>query len=238
MVQHACAEHLIPCTLELGGKSPQIVFDDADFDAAVPIVCKAIVQNTGQTCSAGSRVLVQSQVYDDFMGAVAKEFTKLRAGTPEMDLDCGPVINAKQRGPRAELHRQCARGRHSGDRRRADRARRTEWRLLCDADAVRKGAARQPAGAGGGLRPGARGLPLHGRGRCDQAGELDRLRARRCGLDQGWRPPAAASPRRFAPARSSSTAMALAAASNCPSAAPARAAMAARRALPRWRSSL
>lgn len=98
MVQHACAEHLIPCTLELGGKSPQIVFDDADFDAAVPIVCKAIVQNTGQTCSAGSRVLVQERVYDDFMGAVAKEFTKLRAGTPEMDLDCGPVINAKQRG--------------------------------------------------------------------------------------------------------------------------------------------
>ncbi|MGO4781322.1 aldehyde dehydrogenase family protein, partial [Lysobacter sp. 2RAB21] len=51
MVQKACAENLIGCTLELGGKSPQIVFDDADFDAAVPIVCKAIVQNTGQTCS-------------------------------------------------------------------------------------------------------------------------------------------------------------------------------------------
>jgi aldehyde dehydrogenase (NAD+) len=98
MVQHACADHLIPCTLELGGKSPQIVFDDADFDAAVPIVCKAIVQNTGQTCSAGSRVLVQKHVYDEFMGAVATEFSKLRAGTPEMDLDCGPVINAKQRG--------------------------------------------------------------------------------------------------------------------------------------------
>lgn len=97
LVQHACAENLIACTLELGGKSPQIVFSDADFDAAVPIVCRAIVQNTGQTCSAGSRVLVQRQVYDDFVGAVAKEFVKLRAGTPEMDLDCGPVINAKQR---------------------------------------------------------------------------------------------------------------------------------------------
>lgn len=96
-VQRACADNLIACTLELGGKSPQIVFSDADFDAAVPIVCKAIVQNTGQTCSAGSRVLVQRQVYDDFVGAVAKEFVKLRAGTPEMDLDCGPVINAKQR---------------------------------------------------------------------------------------------------------------------------------------------
>lgn len=98
LVQNACAENLIPCTLELGGKSPQIVFDDADFDAAVPVVCKAIVQNTGQTCSAGSRVLVQQGVYDAFMGAVAKQFSKLQAGTPEMDLDCGPVINAKQRG--------------------------------------------------------------------------------------------------------------------------------------------
>jgi aldehyde dehydrogenase (NAD+) len=98
IIQKACADNFITCTLELGGKSPQIVFDDADFDAAVPIVCKAIVQNTGQTCSAGSRVLVQRNVYDDFVGAVARQFSKLRAGTPEMDLDCGPVINAKQRG--------------------------------------------------------------------------------------------------------------------------------------------
>lgn len=98
IIQKACADNFITCTLELGGKSPQIVFDDADFDAAIPIVCKAIVQNTGQTCSAGSRVLVQKTVYDEFIGAVAKQFSKLRAGTPEMDLDCGPVINAKQRG--------------------------------------------------------------------------------------------------------------------------------------------
>lgn len=98
IIQKACADNFITCTLELGGKSPQIVFDDADFDAAVPTVCKAIVQNTGQTCSAGSRVLVQRNVYDDFVGAVARQFSKLRAGTPEMDLDCGPVINAKQQG--------------------------------------------------------------------------------------------------------------------------------------------
>ncbi len=98
IIQKACADNFITCTLELGGKSPQIIFDDADFDAAIPTVCKAIVQNTGQTCSPGSRVLVQKNVYDDFIGAVAKEFAKLRAGTPEMDLDCGPVINAKQRG--------------------------------------------------------------------------------------------------------------------------------------------
>lgn len=98
MVQHACAENLIPCTLELGGKSPQIVFEDADIEALVPVACKAIVQNTGQTCSAGSRLLVQKSIYDDVLSEVAKAFATLRAGTPEMDLDCGPVINAKQRG--------------------------------------------------------------------------------------------------------------------------------------------
>ena len=98
LIQKACADNFITCTLELGGKSPQIVFDDADFEAAVPVVCKAIVQNAGQTCSAGSRVLVQKNIYDEFVGEVAKQFSKLRAGTPEMDLDCGPVINAKQRG--------------------------------------------------------------------------------------------------------------------------------------------
>ena len=98
LIQKACADNFITCTLELGGQSPQIVFDDADFEAAVPVVCKAIVQNAGQTCSAGSRVLVQKNIYDEFVGEVAKQFSKLRAGTPEMDLDCGPVINAKQRG--------------------------------------------------------------------------------------------------------------------------------------------
>jgi aldehyde dehydrogenase (NAD+) len=96
MVQRAAAENYVPCTLELGGKSPQIVFEDADFDAAIPVICKAIAQNTGQTCSAGSRVLVQASIYDDFLTALAERFSKLRAGTPEMDLDCGPVINAKQ----------------------------------------------------------------------------------------------------------------------------------------------
>ncbi|HVJ31715.1 MAG TPA: aldehyde dehydrogenase family protein [Terriglobia bacterium] len=96
LIQQAAANNYVPCTLELGGKSPQIVFDDADFDAAIPVVCKAIVQNTGQTCSAGSRVLIQENIYDDFLKALAERFAQMRAGTPEMDLECGPVISAKQ----------------------------------------------------------------------------------------------------------------------------------------------
>ncbi|MBK8015708.1 MAG: aldehyde dehydrogenase family protein [Betaproteobacteria bacterium] len=97
LVQIAAARNHIGCTLELGGKSPQIVFDDADFDAAVPVVVAAIVQNGGQTCSAGSRVLVQRNVYDAFMARVAERFAQLRVGSHVMDLDCGPLISATQK---------------------------------------------------------------------------------------------------------------------------------------------
>lgn len=97
LVQQSAARNHVPCTLELGGKSPQVIFADAELDKALPVVVKAIVQHAGQTCSAGSRLLVQQDVYDEFVGQVAKAFDRLRAGTPEMNLDCGPVMNATQR---------------------------------------------------------------------------------------------------------------------------------------------
>ncbi|RJF98235.1 aldehyde dehydrogenase family protein [Noviherbaspirillum saxi] len=96
MVQEATARNHVPCVLELGGKSPQVVFSDADLDKAVPVIVKAIVQNAGQTCSAGSRLLVQQDIYDKFVGMVAAAFRQVRVGTPEMDLDCGPIVNSKQ----------------------------------------------------------------------------------------------------------------------------------------------
>ncbi|MFP4906311.1 aldehyde dehydrogenase family protein, partial [Paraburkholderia sp. BR14261] len=64
LVAQMAAEHHVPVTLELGGKSPQIVFADADFDAALPVLVAAIVQNAGQTCSAGSRVLIERNAYE------------------------------------------------------------------------------------------------------------------------------------------------------------------------------
>ncbi len=96
MVQEATAKHSVPCVLELGGKSPQIVFNDVDVDKAVPIIVKAITQNAGQTCSAGSRLLVQEDIYDSFMQRVADAFAQVKVGTPEQDLDCGPIVNKKQ----------------------------------------------------------------------------------------------------------------------------------------------
>lgn len=97
LVQQAAALHHVPVVLELGGKSPQVVFADADLEAAAVTVCKAITQNAGQTCSAGSRVLVERPIFDRFMGMVAQKFGELRIGAPEDDADLGPVINDTQR---------------------------------------------------------------------------------------------------------------------------------------------
>ncbi|WP_164171252.1 aldehyde dehydrogenase family protein, partial [Stenotrophomonas maltophilia] len=73
-IQTAAARNHIGCTLELGGKSPQVLFADADFDAAVPVLVNAIVQNGGQTCSAGSRMLIERKAYDELVGRVAERF--------------------------------------------------------------------------------------------------------------------------------------------------------------------
>jgi aldehyde dehydrogenase (NAD+) len=96
LVQEAAAVHHVPVVLELGGKSPQVVFADADLEAAATAVCKAITQNAGQTCSAGSRVLVERSVVDRFTALLARRFDALRIGTPEEDADLGPLINATQ----------------------------------------------------------------------------------------------------------------------------------------------
>ena len=95
-VAQAAAEHHCPVTLELGGKSPQIVFADADLDAAVPVIVNAIVQNAGQTCSAGSRLLVERPVYEAVLAKAAEIFKTLTCGPSDRDVQVGPLVNAKQ----------------------------------------------------------------------------------------------------------------------------------------------
>ncbi len=96
LVAEAAAARHCPVTLELGGKSPQIVFDDADLDQALPVIANAIIQNAGQTCSAGSRLLVQRGVYETVLDRLAERFRGLRAGPPALELDMGPLVNRKQ----------------------------------------------------------------------------------------------------------------------------------------------
>ncbi len=95
-VAQAAAQNHVPVTLELGGKSPQILFADADLDAALPVVINAIVQNAGQTCAAGSRVLIERAIHRQVMDLLKQRFEALQTG-PGMDgLDCGPLINRRQ----------------------------------------------------------------------------------------------------------------------------------------------
>jgi aldehyde dehydrogenase (NAD+) len=97
LIQQAAATHHAGVTLELGGKSPQIVFADADLDAALPIITAALTVNSGQTCVAGTRLLVEESAWDRVIGAFAARFASLITGPHDGEYDFGALINAKQR---------------------------------------------------------------------------------------------------------------------------------------------
>ena len=110
-IQQAAAVNAVPVTLELGGKSPQLVFDDADLDKAMPFLVNAGVQNAGQTCSAGSRVLVQRGVYDAVVRRMGERFRALSVGPAMDDRDVGPLVSKKQQ---AMVERYIEMGRADG----------------------------------------------------------------------------------------------------------------------------
>lgn len=97
IIQTLAARNVVPVTLELGGKSPQLVFDDADLDRAIPFLVNACVQNAGQTCSAAARILVQRGVYAEVMARMADRYRALRVGPAEADPAVGPLISARQK---------------------------------------------------------------------------------------------------------------------------------------------
>ncbi|WP_210093645.1 aldehyde dehydrogenase family protein [Ruegeria sp. HKCCSP346] len=97
LVQQAAGRNVVPVTLELGGKSPQLVFDDADLDAALPFLVNAGIQNAGQTCSASSRILVQRGVYEQVRSRMSQAYEELTVGPAMQDLRVGPLISDRQR---------------------------------------------------------------------------------------------------------------------------------------------
>lgn len=93
----AAAQKLIPATLELGGKSANIFFDDCNFEQAVDGLQLGILFNQGQVCCAGSRVFVQEGIYDKFVDAAVKAFQKVRQGDPlDPNTQIGSQINEAQ----------------------------------------------------------------------------------------------------------------------------------------------
>jgi aldehyde dehydrogenase (NAD+) len=98
IIAHAAANRVIPATMELGGKSPNIVFADADLERTVPGVINAILQNAGQTCSAGSRLLVHESLHAVMVARVAQAFANVEIGPALNDPALGPLISKIQRG--------------------------------------------------------------------------------------------------------------------------------------------
>jgi aldehyde dehydrogenase (NAD+) len=91
MIAEACAKQLKKVSLELGGKNPLVVCEDADLDRAARWVCLSAFSNAGQRCAAASRILVQESVYDEFKTLLLKKAAEVRTGIEQGDM-CGPVI--------------------------------------------------------------------------------------------------------------------------------------------------
>jgi aldehyde dehydrogenase (NAD+)/betaine-aldehyde dehydrogenase len=97
IISHAAADRLIPVTMELGGKSPNILFADADLERALPVIVNSILQNGGQTCSAGSRLLVADSLHAKVTSRLAEMFGAVSIGPALDDPDLGPLISGPQR---------------------------------------------------------------------------------------------------------------------------------------------
>ena len=95
-IARAAADRLIPVGLELGGKSPNIVFADADLQRAVEGSVLAITYNSGQACSAGSRLYIEQPVYEEFTELLKKRLMEIKVGAALEDPDIGPITTRKQ----------------------------------------------------------------------------------------------------------------------------------------------
>ena len=97
-IQRTCADQLKRVTLELGGKSPNIVFADADLATAIPGTCNGVFGNQGEVCSAGSRVFVEASIYDDVMQQMTDFAAAIKLGSGlDPTTTMGPLVSAVQR---------------------------------------------------------------------------------------------------------------------------------------------
>lgn len=97
LVGRAAAERIVGCNLELGGKSPTIVCADADLDRAASAGALAVVRNSGQSCFATTRLLVERRVHDEFVDLLTAQLAGLSIGPGLQDPDLGPLVSEQQR---------------------------------------------------------------------------------------------------------------------------------------------
>ncbi len=164
-------------TLELGGKSANVVFADADLERAAAAAPMAVFGNAGQDCCARSRILVERSALDRFVDSLIEHVEAVRVGDPlDESTQMGPLISSDHREGVAGL-----RARRRADRRPGQHAGRA--RLLVPAHRARAGLELRPRGGGGDLRAGGVRDPVRSRGRRRGEGQRHDLRPQRLGLD-------------------------------------------------------
>ena len=171
--------------LELGGKSPNIVFADADLETAVDNALTAAFVHSGQVCSAGCRAIVEASIHDEFVTAVGERAERIRLGHGLDDrTEAGALISAEHRAKvEAHVADALARGGAAGGRGPTTGRARAPGRLLLPTDGLRRCPARHADRARGGVRPGHDGRTVLDRGRGDRTRQRHRLRPGRRGLD-------------------------------------------------------
>ena len=178
----ATAGRDIGLTLELGGKSANIVFDDAAIDQAVEGIVNGIFFNQGHVCCAGSRLLLQESVAEEVVEKLWRRMGLLRVGDPlDKNTDVGAINSAAQL---ARIEALVDAGEREGATRRTIAVHAARARLLVPADAVHRRRARQPDRRRGDLRARRVGDDLPHPGRGDREGQRHRLRARGRHLDR------------------------------------------------------
>ena len=184
-IMRGSAETVKQITLELGGKSPNIVFPDADIDAAVRGATTGIFYGKGEVCAAGSRLLVDESIKDEFIDKVAARAKKMVAGDPiDPKTRLGAISSKKQLENDLRYIEIAQEGRRARSSPAASaRGHRHGQGLLPAADGVRRRHAGDDDRARGDLRPGARRDRVRRRRRRDRAREPVELRPRRGGLD-------------------------------------------------------
>ena len=195
VIAHAAADKLMPVALELGGKSPHIVFADADLDAAIDGVIGGIFEGSGQSCVAGSRLCVQRGIAESFIARLAERAGRLRVDLPDAErAQMGPIASFDHRGKiegmvdaaRAKAPRSC--WADSARTRRSCGTARSTCRPSCPAwRATRPWCARR-------FRARAVRAGLRGRGRPDRPGQRQRLRPGLRRLDRRLPPRLAGGP--------------------------------------------
>ena len=151
LIVKAAANDLKKVSLELGGKSPNIIFEDADLETAIPGAASAIFFNHGQCCCAGSRLYVQKKHFDKVVGGVSAAAKKIKLGPGhEPDTEMGPLVSEEQ------LNRVMGYLEAGGTKApsRCRRQARGRSRLLCPAHRAREHEAGHESDGGRDLRPG------------------------------------------------------------------------------------